>query len=50
MRATYTLDPDVVQRVSDAAWADRMSASRYVERAVLAWLAEHPPPVAPAAD
>lgn len=47
IKVTWTMDPQVAERVSDAAWADRMSASRYVERAVLAWLEEHPPASAP---
>ncbi|MCC6227214.1 MAG: hypothetical protein IT195_12525 [Microthrixaceae bacterium] len=46
-KMTFTFDPDVMDLVKDAAWAERLSPSRYLERAALAWMEAHPPAVSP---
>ncbi|MEQ1738106.1 MAG: hypothetical protein ABL886_17100 [Rhodoglobus sp.] len=42
-KVTVSMDEDVTSLSTDAAWAERISLSAYVERAVKEYLANHPP-------
>lgn len=42
-KVTVSMDEDVTALATDAAWSERTSLSAYVERAVKAYLAAHPP-------
>lgn len=43
-RTSFSFDPALLQTVRYAAWADRVTVTAYVERALRCYLEQNPPP------